>query len=83
MEEKIITTGQVAETAEDIIVAADSDNGLKTASKVGLIAIAVVGVGVGIDKAIKYFKSKKQQTEETSESNQGTEVVNSTESDEE
>lgn len=80
MEEKIITTEQVAETAEEIIVAADSGNWLKTAGKVGLIAAAVVGVGVGIDKAIKYIKSKKQQTEETSEGNQ-VEEVDSKESD--
>lgn len=67
MEDKIITTEQVAETAEEIIVAAESNNWLKTAGKIGAIAIAVVAVGVAVDKTIKYVKAKKQQTDEPAE----------------
>lgn len=67
MEENIITTEQVAETAEDIIVATGSNDWLKTAGKIGAIAIAVVAVGVAVDKTIKYVKAKKQQTDETAE----------------
>ena len=80
MEEKIITTEQVAETAEEIIVAADSGNWLKTAGKVGVVAATVVGAGLAIYKAIELIKTKKQQNAEASESDQ-VEEVDSTESD--
>jgi hypothetical protein len=62
MEENIITTEQVVETAEDIITAADSDV-IKAAVKGGLGVVTGLAVGYAIVHIYRYFKNKKQQNE--------------------
>lgn len=62
MEENIITTEQVVETAEDIITAADSKT-LEKVVKFGLTSAAIVTIGYGIYKICTKIKNKKQQEE--------------------
>jgi hypothetical protein len=63
MEENIITTEQVVETAEDVIAAADS-NVLDKVVKFGFGAAIVTAVGFGIYKIYTKVKNKKKQEEE-------------------
>lgn len=62
MEENIITTEQVVETAEDIVTAADS-NVIDKVFKFGVGAAIVTAVGFGIYKIYTKVKEKKQQEE--------------------
>lgn len=63
MEENIITTEQVVETAKDIITAADS-NVLDKVLKFGAVAAFATTVGFGIYKIYTKVKDKKQKEEE-------------------
>lgn len=63
MEENIITTEQVVETAEDIVTAADS-NVIDKVFKFGVGAAIVTAIGFGIYKGCIWFKNKKKQEEE-------------------
>lgn len=62
MEENIITTEQVVETAEDIVTAADS-NVIDKVFKFGVGAAIVTAIGFGIYKICTKVKEKKQQEE--------------------
>lgn len=83
MDENIITTEQVAEVAEDVIVNADSTNVLDILVKAGK-GVAIVGAIGGIAYGIyKLIEKKKQQKAEASEEDQSDANVIPMNSDEE